>query len=432
MQADSPPEPRPFMRRKWKDRLAMVDAKERRLDMQTTVGVEDFLQKHIATVSELIRDSANNALLVTQALGALVRHVTEPKGLRVCKEAGVLGACLVAMAGLESDAEVIDLGTQILVCFGRANETRSLIRGNQQVTAQCVSQLRGKPSQELVQRTVEVLALSLEGSTKSLHTALNLECATSIVSVLHRYITVPPVVRDSLAILRMLCMVERGKKEVLHQNTTAAALQCMQRFQEDEQVAIAALRLLLVVCDEERSRNKLVKTGGLRIVLDTMKAVLRQEELQARGAEMIYRLVTENEQAWHELDSIKGGWQWLCQGTLPGNKIIKFAPGKFHVEGWTCSEVERISPVDAARAAKAYSTCWTSLRLKRFIGSSPITDSKLCEEDEIYFDVITELVLLPYAAEERLDWFARLTRYEKAHSVTIKEIAVERAHQMHK
>ncbi|CAM9383269.1 unnamed protein product, partial [Choristocarpus tenellus] len=32
-------------------------------------------------------------------------------------------------------------------------------------------------------------------------------------------------------------------------------------------------------------------------------------------------------QARRELDGIKGGWQWLCQGTAEGNALIRFTSG---------------------------------------------------------------------------------------------------------
>jgi hypothetical protein len=28
-------------------------------------------------------------------------------------------------------------------------------------------------------------------------------------------------------------------------------------------------------------------------------------------------------QAWQELDSIQGGWQWLCQGPAAGNELVR-------------------------------------------------------------------------------------------------------------
>lgn len=38
-------------------------------------------------------------------------------------------------------------------------------------------------------------------------------------------------------------------------------------------------------------------------------------------------------QARRELDSITGGWQWLCQGTSGGNALVRYSPGEKHIPG---------------------------------------------------------------------------------------------------
>lgn len=38
-------------------------------------------------------------------------------------------------------------------------------------------------------------------------------------------------------------------------------------------------------------------------------------------------------QARAELDDIRGGWQWLCQGTSGGNALLRYARGEKHIAG---------------------------------------------------------------------------------------------------
>ncbi|CAB1097802.1 unnamed protein product [Ectocarpus sp. CCAP 1310/34] len=135
--------------------------------------------------------------------------------------------------------------------------------------------------------------------------------------------------------------------------------------------------IFFCTCDILSTRRRLLylhrccpsQARGFRVVFEAMQRLVGNDLVQVKGAEMLQTLINEEPQARREMDSIKGGWQWLCQGTSGGDALIRYAPGEKHIPGWTVSEEERLTTEKALETAEVAASNWTPYNLATFMGT---------------------------------------------------------------
>ncbi|CBJ29436.1 hypothetical protein Esi_0146_0065 [Ectocarpus siliculosus] len=231
-----------------------------------------------------------------------------------------------------------------------------------------------------------------------------------------------------LRVMEYLGCVERGRRRLVRGGSVEIAISTIRCFRCHSGVLTAATGLLLLLSVSPEGRGRILKARGFRVVFEAMQRLVGNDLVQVKGAEMLQTLINEEPQARREMDSIKGGWQWLCQGTSGGDALIRYAPGKKHIPGWTVSEEERLNTEKALETAEVAASNWTPYNLATFMGTMRSQHQLQIGNLAYYhfFRVVSEAGLLPHPNEDVHDWRQRLRRYEDERHIRVGNITQRR------
>eukprot|EP00599_Poterioochromonas_sp_BG-1_P016076 CAMPEP_0173163426 /NCGR_PEP_ID=MMETSP1105-20130129/19917_1 /TAXON_ID=2985 /ORGANISM="Ochromonas sp., Strain BG-1" /LENGTH=211 /DNA_ID=CAMNT_0014083487 /DNA_START=42 /DNA_END=677 /DNA_ORIENTATION=+ len=137
---------------------------------------------------------------------------------------------------------------------------------------------------------------------------------------------------------------------------------------------------------------------------------------------------------WQQISSIKGAWQRICQGTEKGDSLVHDLAGDFQNPGWVLSETPYLPLLERLKLS-AYENqktslelkpkaAWTSASLRQYMGLS-MTGQSLAintEFQELFFQLLTTLDMLPKEEEQREHWFIRVRNFEKENEVKLEEM----------
>ncbi|CAM9116962.1 unnamed protein product, partial [Laminaria digitata] len=231
-----------------------------------------------------------------------------------------------------------------------------------------------------------------------------------------------------LRVLENLGEGEQGRRRLIRGGTVESAVSAIESFRSHHGVLAAAMALLLALSGAPLGRSRILKVGGVRVILSAMQRLLGNAEVQWKGADLIRTLINEQPQARRELDSIRGGWQWLCQGTSGGDALVRYAPGEKHIPGWTISEEERLTTEEALAKAELIASEWTPYNLAAFMGTTrshhKLQVGNLANHH--FFRVVSEAGLLPRSHEDAHQWNSRLRRYEDERDIRVSHIVRRR------
>ncbi|CAM9876573.1 unnamed protein product [Ectocarpus sp. 12 AP-2014] len=217
-----------------------------------------------------------------------------------------------------------------------------------------------------------------------------------------------------LRVMEYLGRVEQGRRRLERGGSVEIAISTICCFRCHSGVLTAATGLLLLLSVSPEGRGRILKARGFRVVFEAMQRLVGNDLVQVKGAEMLQTLINEEPQARREMDSIKGGWQWLCQGTSGGDALIRYAPGEKHIPGWTVSEEERLTTEKALETAEVAASNWTPYNLATFMGTLRSQHQLQIGNLAYYhfFRVVSEAGLLPHPHEDVHDWRQRLRRQD--------------------
>ena len=196
------------------------------------------------------------------------------------------------------------------------------------------------------------------------------------------------------SVLRFLaCVVAVKEVEAVHRLDAAGGirvcLRTLQRHSENNRILSAALRLLILCVKTERTTKYSIleselppeakpptfsEKGGstmrkdgeefwvqddqesndigertastsiplkplhpVKLIVQVMHRLLGDEQLQQGGTELLKSLA-EEPKGREALESIKGGYDWLCQGPQEGNILIHYREGPLKNAGWAIGE----------------------------------------------------------------------------------------------
>eukprot|EP00903_Cladosiphon_okamuranus_P016391 g15116.t1 len=234
-----------------------------------------------------------------------------------------------------------------------------------------------------------------------------------------------------LRVMEGLGQPKRGRRRLVVEGSVETALAIIGRFRSDDGVLSAAMGLLLLLSDSPNGRGRILKAGGFLVVFEAVQRLVGNALVQVKGVEMLQTLVDEEPQARRELDGMKGGWQWLCQGTSGGNALVRYSPGEKHIPGWTVSEEEKLTTQEALATAEMVASDWTPYNLATFVGSMRTGGHQ--HKVQIgnlayyhFFRVVSEAGLLPHAHEGIKDWRDRMRRYEGERHIRVGNITRRR------
>jgi hypothetical protein len=144
--------------------------------------------------------------------------------------------------------------------------------------------------------------------------------------------------------------------------------------------------------------------------------------------------LSRTSEGWRQISGTQGGWQSICQGTVLGDALVHDLKGELNNPGWCIGDTPYLSILEKnkllmARAAQsklreAPKAAWTAHSLKEFMGFS--MKGKVLkintEYDEMYFELLTKLDLLPEAVEEKERWFQRIVEYERENLIRLDDM----------
>eukprot|EP01033_Poteriospumella_lacustris_P006429 gene6429-4627_t len=171
----------------------------------------------------------------------------------------------------------------------------------------------------------------------------------------------------------------------------------------------------------------------IALTVASLKYVHDDEVTQLTALKLI-QLLAKTSQGFKQLDSIRGAWQELTQGTIIGEELVHHFPGPLQNKGWAIGEApfrplreiqgEQSRLLAQTALQQAPKSSWTPHSLRQYMGLS-LAGQKLAintEESQVFFELLTTLDMLPNTGEIKEDWFKRLRRYEQESELSIQEM----------
>lgn len=171
----------------------------------------------------------------------------------------------------------------------------------------------------------------------------------------------------------------------------------------------------------------------IALTVASLKYVHDDEVTQLTALKLI-QLLAKTSQGFKQLDSIRGAWQELTQGTIIGEELVHHFPGPLQNKGWAIGEApfrplreiqgEQSRLMAQTALQQVPKSSWTPHSLRQYMGLS-LAGQKLAintEESQVFFELLTTLDMLPNVGEIKEDWFKRLRRYEQESELSIQEM----------
>lgn len=171
----------------------------------------------------------------------------------------------------------------------------------------------------------------------------------------------------------------------------------------------------------------------IALTVASLKYVHDDEVTQLTALKLI-QLLAKTSQGFKQLDSIRGAWQELTQGTIIGEELVHHFPGPLQNKGWAIGEApfrplreiqgEQSRLLAQTALQQVPKSSWTPHSLRQYMGLS-LAGQKLAintEESQVFFELLTTLDMLPNIGEIKEDWFKRLRRYEQESELSIQEM----------
>ena len=436
-----------FMSKEWKKKKGIW--REPKMNDSETAGVNEndlfelrmrrVKPSDLSMVVSTMRKNPDNHWMVDQGLEILNRLLDIPDAQKKCLNFGALSVVLNCVSFHTDDYNLQLKGMIVLrkhcqeSTLTRLTEKAML---NMDVTKVAISNLKNfRSKEEMVVNCLEVLRVT---STYRKNRTQIFECGTitHVTLCLVGYRNNVDVICPAFLLLETLGSMNRGRKEILEKELVKIALSIMTQYEDNQRVLAASMGMLLLACEDEEGLKQMLRSNGVSVTLYAMKHLVNQAELQQRGLEFMKKLSLTKKGA-AILDSIKGSWQWLAQGTVSGNALIHLLDGPLQSKGWAMGDINEADTLNkgvlfnsSAQASGARGEAlaqWTASGLKKYMGLSQKekTLKVSTEEGDFYFNTVRDLGLLPRKNERREAWFQRVKRFEERNGIDIKEL-VER------
>lgn len=211
-------------------------------------------------------------------------------------------------------------------------------------------------------------------------------------------------------------------------------LKCLKAYSTEAKVLVPAITLLhWLISQLPNAFQAALDLSVIEMVVKSLRYVHDDEITQLTALKLI-QLLAKSSQGFKQLDSIRGAWQTLTQGTIIAEELVHQLPGPLQNKGWSIgdapfrplreiqAEQSRVLAQNALQQAPKSS--WTPVSLRQYMGLS-MSGQKLAintEQSVVFFELLTTLDMLPNAGEIKEDWFKRLRQYEQESELSIQEM----------
>ena len=386
----------------------------------------------ISMVVSAMRKNLDNAWMVDQGFEILKRLLDQRDAQKKCIQFGALSQILGGLKIHKDEYNIQLKGVTALRKYTDHGPTQEKAILSPEVTDIAITRLKMfRDKEAMVQEACEILKFTAK-LRKNRVRVFEAGTITHITCAIVQYRDNEKILCAAMFLLETLATMAKGKEEILARGLVKIALSVMQQYRESEVVLSASMGMLLLACEDDRGLAQMIHSNGVATTLDAMKHLVHKAELQQRGLEFMKKLASTAKGA-KILDGIKGSWQWLAQGTEEGNALVHLLPGPLQSKGWAMGEINEkdnmhkglLYPEGVDGDARGHAQAlWTAGSLSNFMGLSQ-TEKKMdlnLNEQEFYFDTVKDLGLLPRNGEQREYWFQRIKKFERHHSVNIKDL----------
>jgi hypothetical protein len=258
-----------------------------------------------------------------------------------------------------------------------------------------------------------------------------------VVLFVKKFCSSIPLVKSAIKLFDWVSANSKHRLEyVCYSKAVQCTLTCIIKHSKEQDVLGPAMSFLLQAASgNPPSLELILKYQCVPNIIQSLKAVYDQDVTQLEGLKLL-QLISKTSEGWKQISETKGGWQSICQGTRIGDALVHALKGNtdFHNPGWAIGETPNIEYMDRKKAAAQKgaitslesmpSASWTTFSLREFMGLS-LTGQTLSintDEQDIYFELVTTLDLLPKPREGREDWFQRVKIYEGENEVQLEDM----------
>lgn len=234
----------------------------------------------------------------------------------------------------------------------------------------------------------------------------------------------------------MATTVHRLQRVLIEYKAIPFLCRAMKTFANSADVLIPAIALLhRLVGTLPQAMQQALDHQVLSFVIPALSRLAHDAVIQ-RTALLLVQLLTKTSEGFQQLNSLKGAWQMVTQGTLLGDELVHQLPGPLQNKGWALGDApfrphnEQLAAVARNMAQNALQqapkAAWTAHSLREFMGLS-MAGQQLAintEQNLVFFELLTTLDILPQPGEEREAWFQRLRVFEKESEVSLDEMVV--------
>jgi hypothetical protein len=372
--------------------------------------------------------------MIDEGLEIIKRLMDSIEAQKKCLQFGALSVVTSGLKAHSNNYEIQLKGMTVV----RKYVTRDKAMVSMDVTNLAVSRLKmHRDSEEMVKEVLETLRVTamLRVNRNRIY---ELGAITHIVCAIVTYRRNEIILSNGFVLLEIIGSMNRGKEEILDRGLVKIALSMMKEYSENEVVLASSLGLMLLACEDERGMDEVISSNGVKVTLSAMKNLMNKAELQQRGLSFMQKLGA-TERGYAILDSLKGSWQWLAQGTVEGNSLVHLHKGTLESKGWAMGDINSEDDLHKGklfletRKGGGDSTgsmkIWSNSTLKQYMGLNTdehkLSSNKV--DSEFYFETIRNLGLLPRKGEMREDWYRRVREFEEHNGIDVRDL-VKRNH----
>lgn len=389
-----------------------------------------FKVENVPMLITTMKHNRDQQFFQDQGLKTLRHLSTFEAGRAACTKHGAISAVIIAQQAHPDSEDIQSLCVEVLGNFASSVDSQQVIIDDEDCTARSLKQLRMFQHHRHIAGKLLSVIRAVSSRVTRHGFLLNQDCPDLILAILKNFEEDTMVVADGLSVFENLAGSANGRKALIRMDIVSDCVRLLKKFRATKGkhlVLQAAVGVCTYCCNEKEGCLLVLKADGLLTVLNALKNMLGAEKFQLRGMVMVRNISRLNE-GWEKLQSIRGAWQWIGQGTEKGNSLVHEHEGTLQNPGWCLGDAPNPTIYDRP-LEEAYSLDykWDTQRLREYMGMKYAWQNfnlgYNIASHENYFNIVSDLGLLPFKGELREDWYARLHTYEESNNVDLKALA---------
>ena len=394
----------------------------------------------------------DDEVISTEGLGFLLKHLESGEGCYLLHRQGILNAVYkIQFYFFKTHPNIQILILKVFAKLLDCNYTRGTILKDTDmlrvVFTICHFYMNSKSHVDLC------LYCMMQCTRSELNRATMLQerMVGYIVTFIRRYPLVPTILRSMIKLFNWISTSQERMEYLVKLKAPSIVIQCLKKHNTNRDILAPGIMFLSrAAMAVPEAFETILRKKAVPVIIYALKIVYDDEVIQLEGLKLL-QILSHTSEGWKQISDIKGGWQSITAGTSLGDDLIHDLPGGFNnpgyvvilvvlllvancVSSWCIGETPYLPILDRMKiqAAKLSinslqaepKASWTSFSLTEYMGLSlkAKTLAINTEYQDIQFDLISTLDLLPTPNEEKERWFMRVKEFEKENGVKIEDM----------